>query len=75
MIMKLIEPKWLKPIFCVVEILIAIVSLLLLTVFALRPTDTAMLTNALLSILILILIQMLIVNILLGTHMKGGRKK
>jgi len=65
--------KLIKPIFCVVEILMGAVAMIFLTIFALKPTDTIMLTNALLSILILI--QMLIANILLETHIKGGKKK
>ncbi|MDD5416704.1 MAG: hypothetical protein PHU12_01885 [Candidatus Aenigmarchaeota archaeon] len=65
--------KWTKPILTIIEVLIGMVALMVLTVFAMKPTDTAMLTNALLAILILV--QLIVVNVLLGTHVKGGRKR
>lgn len=64
---------WIKPMLCFIEILVGLVAMIILCVFAMKPTDTIMLTNGLLTVLILV--QLFIVNILLKTHEKGGRKR
>lgn len=65
--------EWMKPVLSFIEILVGVIAVIILIIFAMRPTDTVMLTNGLLTVLILV--QLFIVNILLKTHERGGRKR
>jgi len=58
----------------IIQILLVIVTIILLSAFAMMPTDSSMLTNALLTIMILA--QLFTVNILINIYNKvGGRKR
>ncbi len=58
----------------VIQILFAIITIIMLTAFAKNPADTVMMTNGLISILILV--QLFTVNILINMYNKlGGRKR
>lgn len=58
----------------VIEILLVIVSIILMAAFAIKPTDSTMFTNALITIMILA--QLFTVNILINIYNKvGGRKR
>ena len=64
---------WMKPVLSIIEVAVGIAAMIILVIFSMKPTDTIMLTNGLLAILILV--QLFIVNILLKTHEKGGKKR
>lgn len=58
----------------VIQVILVIVAIILMTGFAMMPTDSSMMTNALLTIMILS--QLFTVNILINIYNKlGGKKK
>ena len=56
-----------------VEIVLTVIILLMFTAFALRPTETVLLTNSL--ILLAIMAELYIVNVLMNIYEKLGMRK
>ena len=55
------------------QVVIVFIIILMLAAFAINPTDTLIFTNAIL--LTSILVQMFMIDILLRTREKGGRRR
>jgi len=62
-----------KTVTTIVEIIITLVLLVMFTAFALKPTEIALFTNAL--ILVMIMVQLYTVNVLLDVYEKLEVKK